>query len=452
MTTTPRDPAELEKHILRLVGRRWVDFLSDLSTLAAVAIAIGALLNAASRDLVSWWLSILLIAVAAVGATTRATYEVLRERTEWLRRLYAVPEIAVELAPTLTVGQPGEAWLSRVVRVMVTNESSWTRDFVATVVEFNGVDGGPEAPWPIEWRHGQARTHRLYPGDLEMINVVGIVTEQGVKDRLQVFVAPPNRQALAFLQKDALSLRINIWDGVSVQPCKDFTLTIPHPHVTSSPSLELHSLSGPATAADPGAGRSARRRRRAFVLAVVAAVLVGLGLTWLAGRKSAPSDDSAEAGFARDMAFHHAQAVEMAEIIRSRTSDDSLTLLATDIALTQQAQIGIMRGWLSAWTLNAVSIGRPQMAWSGMNMGGVMPGLATRGDVNSLSSLPTADAEVRFLQLMIEHHRGGVHMAEAILALKPIAPVANLARSIVTSQQAEIAVMTEMLRQRDAEP
>ena len=59
-----------------------------------------------------------------------------------------------------------------------------------------------------------------------------------------------------------------------------------------------------------------------------------------------PGNDSAEAGFARDMIVHHAQAVQMAEIVRDKTKSDSMRLLAADISLTQQAQVGIMQGWL----------------------------------------------------------------------------------------------------------
>ena len=39
----------------------------------------------------------------------------------------------------------------------------------------------------------------------------------------------------------------------------------------------------------------------------------------------------------------------MAEAIRDRTTDPDLKLLATDIALGQQGQIGRMSGWLDEW-------------------------------------------------------------------------------------------------------
>lgn len=181
-----------------------------------------------------------------------------------------------------------------------------------------------------------------------------------------------------------------------------------------------------------------------FALAVAAAaVLVRAGLL------VPPADDSAEAGFARDMSVHHAQAVQMAEIVRERTADDEVRLLAMDIALTQQAQIGRMQGWLDAWGL--LPTGRaPAMAWMG-HAGGRMPGLAAAEEVPQLRDLPPSEADRVFLELMIRHHQGGVAMAEALLARGARPEVERLARGIVASQEAEIATMREMLRRRGAD-
>ena len=190
-----------------------------------------------------------------------------------------------------------------------------------------------------------------------------------------------------------------------------------------------------------------------------------------------PAEGSAEAGFTRDMSVHHAQAVAMAEAIRDRTSDPDLKLLATNIALGQQGQIGRMSGWLDEWGLDQTSTATP-MAWvradnllpgtsgtggttggtsmAGMDMGGGMallpdgrmPGMATRPQVSALGTLPVADAETAFLQLMIAHHKAGVDMAEAVLARSDRSDVVQLATSIVNGQQAEIALMTNMLAKR----
>ncbi len=87
-----------------------------------------------------------------------------------------------------------------------------------------------------------------------------------------------------------------------------------------------------------------------MLLAVVSVLAAGVALALLLASQP-PGNDSAEAGFARDMMVHHAQAVQMAEIIRDKTKSDSMRLLASDISLTQQGQVGIMQGWLGAWGL-----------------------------------------------------------------------------------------------------
>ena len=56
-----------------------------------------------------------------------------------------------------------------------------------------------------------------------------------------------------------------------------------------------------------------------------------------------------------------------------------------------------------------------------------------------------------YLQLMIDHHKGGVPMAEAVRDCG-VEPVENLADAILTSQPAEVETMTAMLEERDAQP
>jgi uncharacterized protein (DUF305 family) len=100
-----------------------------------------------------------------------------------------------------------------------------------------------------------------------------------------------------------------------------------------------------------------------------------------------PGDDSAEAGFARDMIVHHGQAVQMAEIVRDRTESGAVRLLASDISLTQQGQIGIMQGWLGVWGL-PITGSEPAMAWMGHPTDGPMPGMATPDEIDRLGKLP----------------------------------------------------------------
>ncbi len=161
-------------------------------------------------------------------------------------------------------------------------------------------------------------------------------------------------------------------------------------------------------------------------------------------------DSDPEAGFARDMSVHHAQGVAIAEAVRSRTDETDIRLLATDIALTQQAQIGRFLGWLDVWGLSATN--SEPMAWmpahGAASMPMPMPGMATPAEVLALSTLPTDEAEEQFLRLMIRHHRGAIRMAQAILDLTKREEVVSIAEAMVTSQRAEIQMMNEMLNAR----
>jgi uncharacterized protein (DUF305 family) len=181
------------------------------------------------------------------------------------------------------------------------------------------------------------------------------------------------------------------------------------------------------------------------VLALLAAALAGATAVLLVSRP--PGDDSAEAGFARDMMVHHAQAVQMAEIVRDRTNSDTMRLLASDIALTQQAQIGIMQGWLQAWGLPMTAT-EPAMAWMGHPMDGPMPGMATPEEIDRLSEVPPDVADVLFLRLMISHHQAAIPMAEALLKRSDRPEVRALAQSVEVSQRAEIETMKAMLEER----
>ena len=184
--------------------------------------------------------------------------------------------------------------------------------------------------------------------------------------------------------------------------------------------------------------------------ALLAILLIGAAvLLWQIWPRD-PGSDSAEAGFLRDMSLHHSQAVELAMIIRDRTDDPDLQLLATDIALTQSQQIGGMQGYLESWGL-PYSGSEESMAWMG-HAGEPMPGLATTEQVQQLRDLPVDEAEVLFLELMIRHHQGGVDMAEAILERSDQPQVELMADRVVVLQDSEIDTMNQMLEARGQEP
>lgn len=184
----------------------------------------------------------------------------------------------------------------------------------------------------------------------------------------------------------------------------------------------------------------------AFAAASFLLFFAGL-VTGLTRGDSGPEDQSAEAGFARDMAIHHGQAVEMGEIIRMRTTDPSLRVLAKDIVLTQQSQIGRLHGWLDAWSLPPTGQQRA-MTWMGHPSSGPMPGMASADAVRSLNRLPPDEMDIRFLQLMIPHHQAAVAMAQAVLDRTDQPAVRAFATGLLASQRAEIEYMRQLLEER----
>ncbi|GAA0498488.1 DUF305 domain-containing protein [Deinococcus depolymerans] len=178
------------------------------------------------------------------------------------------------------------------------------------------------------------------------------------------------------------------------------------------------------------------------LLVVLAAVLGGL-LLW--PRLGGPAEGSTEVRFVREMIQHHAQAVDMATRVRERSSDPDVRLLALDIMLSQQEQIGQMRGWLTLW----------QRPWAGAGMSAEHArrmGMATQAQVENLSVLKGRAADVGFLQLMIRHHQGALSMVTPALKSGVRPEVQALARQIQATQSAEVKLMTDLLRDRGARP
>jgi uncharacterized protein (DUF305 family) len=212
-----------------------------------------------------------------------------------------------------------------------------------------------------------------------------------------------------------------------------------------------------APAAAPVNGSTSRPRAR-FGVGVLAGVLVfglivGLAAGFLVPRLRTPGDDSVEAGFLRDMSTHHSQAVEMSMIAHANSTDPGVITLSADIALTQHGQIGYMQAWLRDWHLSPTG-SAPPMAWmkdsGGAVQNGLMPGMATPAQLAELRKATGKALDVQFLTLMRQHHLGGIHMAQEILAESDNENVTWLAQSQVRGQQSEINLIDSMLQKLQA--
>ncbi|GIJ28489.1 DUF305 domain-containing protein [Micromonospora qiuiae] len=204
------------------------------------------------------------------------------------------------------------------------------------------------------------------------------------------------------------------------------------------------ALQDPSVEERTGPAEASRSPRllRYLTLALAALLLLGVGwtaATLVAGRT--PGENSPEAGFARDMARHHAQAVEMAMIAYAKGQDPAIRQIGYDMALTQQGQIGQMQRWLQEWNLLPTG-SRPAMEWmpDGITVdnNGLMPGMATREQITQLHEAQGAEVDRLFIELMIKHHIGGVHMADGVLKASDRPEVVRMAEAMKLSQQKEI--------------
>jgi uncharacterized protein (DUF305 family) len=221
--------------------------------------------------------------------------------------------------------------------------------------------------------------------------------------------------------------------------------------------------SGDAEVVTPQRGR--RVAAAIVVLVLLVAAAFALGRVTSPTATATPTTDSAAAGFLRDMQVHHAQAVDMAMTVRDEVSEADfadLRLIAYDIAIGQSNQSGQMYALLQAWGLPQASA-QPAMTWmsqpvidgstpehamEGMGAPGTvvaMPGLASDADLAKLRAATGMDAARLFLTLMIAHHKGGVAMAQAVLARSDEPDLVVLATGIIASQNSDILAMQGML-------
>ncbi|GAA4576006.1 hypothetical protein GCM10023176_46480 [Micromonospora coerulea] len=193
--------------------------------------------------------------------------------------------------------------------------------------------------------------------------------------------------------------------------------------------------------------------RRFGTLTLAAAVVVGLLLGYAGGlltpSVTRPGENSAEAGFARDMSTHHAQAVQLGLMAFQQGEDSEVRQIGGDIATGQQGEIGTMQTWLRLWQLDPTGE-QPAMAWmpdgAGLVRDGLMPGMATPAEISKLSGSRGRAFDALFLQLMIRHHLGGIHMIQGILDEGHDADVLTVAQTMKNTQQTDLTNLQAALK------
>jgi uncharacterized protein (DUF305 family) len=151
-------------------------------------------------------------------------------------------------------------------------------------------------------------------------------------------------------------------------------------------------------------------------------------------RSTAHND--ADVIFAHEMIAHHQQAIAMARLVPSRSTNSQVKDLASQIEKAQDPEIQQMTGWLSQW---AAASSMPTMDH------GSMPGMMSDADMQKLQQAGGAEFDKMFLQMMVSHHQGAVDMAKTELATGADGDAKALAQSIIDAQTAQITKMQQML-------
>lgn len=153
------------------------------------------------------------------------------------------------------------------------------------------------------------------------------------------------------------------------------------------------------------------------------------------------------------MIMHHAQAVEMTNMINSHTENKELRLLGERINKSQSSEIEFMKHWLE---LRGESMPQPSATMMmGMDMGGqkmkLMPGMLTTDQMIALRNAKGAEFDKLFLKGMIQHHNGALVMVRDMFNTAGTGQDADLftfATDVDSGQRAEIRIMETMLGEK----
>jgi uncharacterized protein (DUF305 family) len=159
----------------------------------------------------------------------------------------------------------------------------------------------------------------------------------------------------------------------------------------------------------------------------------------------------ADAKFMQGMIHHHAQAIDMTELLKTRTSSDDMKKLGMRIQVSQTDEIRMMQRWLQARGLDAPdphAMHMPGMIMPGMDHGPMMPGMLSPEEMAHLAELKGVEFDRFFLEGMIRHHGGAILMVQELFAAPGAGQESTIyafASDVVADQQMEIDRMSGML-------
>ena len=154
---------------------------------------------------------------------------------------------------------------------------------------------------------------------------------------------------------------------------------------------------------------------------------------------------AADVRFMQGMIGHHAQALEMTDLLRTRTASDDMRKLALRIELSQADEIKMMQRWLEA---RGEQLPDPHAHHA--HGATLMPGMLTSEEMERLAAASGPEFDRLFLEFMIKHHEGALIMVKELLSNPGAAQESDIfafASDVDADQRMEIDRMGAMLKE-----
>ncbi|MCO4097907.1 DUF305 domain-containing protein [Gemmatimonas sp.] len=153
----------------------------------------------------------------------------------------------------------------------------------------------------------------------------------------------------------------------------------------------------------------------------------------------------ADVEFMQGMIAHHAQAIVMAKMAETNSTNAQLLKLSRKIDQSQVPEIQIMQDWLRRYEQFAPDTS----SWHDMRMDGML----SDDELKAMSQAKGAAFDRLFLNGMIKHHAGAIKMVDDLFKTPGAGQEVDanvFANDVVTAQTAEIGIMKRLLAQLPA--
>ena len=151
----------------------------------------------------------------------------------------------------------------------------------------------------------------------------------------------------------------------------------------------------------------------------------------------------ADVKFMQGMIHHHAQALDMTELLATRTNSDDMKKLALRISVSQTDEIKMMRRWLAVRGQEVPGEHAHHMPGAPM-----MPGMLNAEAMARLAAAKGTEFDRLFLEGMIQHHGGALTMVHDLFATPGAGQDSEIyafASDVDADQRMEIDRMAAML-------